>query len=130
MNERFGRDDGGRDEMNSMGLLNNSGSEAVEASEKTTHISERKCSKKFVQQGRSRFDARSVLSVREHGKRATMSVRAVSAKPENAAGGFFQHSHKGFERGEGGRDEMNSMCLIMQSDSEKSQHPVENLEWS
>ncbi len=54
-----------------MGLLNNSSSEAVEASEKTTHVSEREYSKKFVQQGRSRFDARSVLSVREHGKRAT-----------------------------------------------------------
>ncbi len=30
-----------------------------------TDISERECSKKFVQQGRSRFDARSVLPVRE-----------------------------------------------------------------
>ncbi len=35
-----------------------------------TDISERECSKKFVRQGRSRFDARSVLPVREHGKRA------------------------------------------------------------
>ena len=25
---------------------------------------------------------------------ATMSMRAEQAKPENAAGGFFQHSHK------------------------------------
>ncbi len=78
-----------------------------------TDISERECSKKhglsltegFVQQGRSRFDARSVLSVRERerrkaprlrarrsGERATVPVRAISAKPGNAAGGFFQHS--------------------------------------
>ena len=55
-------------------------------------IVSRECSKKSVQQGRSPFDARSVLSVRERGKRATMSVRAASGKPENAAGGFFQHS--------------------------------------
>jgi len=57
---------------------------------------------KGCQQGRSRFGARSVLSVREYGKTATMSVRAEQAKPENAAGlsavalakagGFFQHS--------------------------------------
>ncbi len=89
-----------------------------------TDISERECSKThalsftegFVQsspersrrKGRSPFDVRSVLPVRERerrkapslrarrsGKRATMSVRAVSAKPENAAGGFFQHSHCG-----------------------------------
>ncbi len=87
-----------------------------------TDISEGECSKKhalsftegFVQscpersrrKGRSHFDARSVLSVRERerrkapslrarrsGKMATMSVRAASAKPENAACGFFQHSH-------------------------------------
>jgi hypothetical protein len=31
---------------------------------------QRECSKKSVQQGRSPFDARSVHSVREHGKRA------------------------------------------------------------
>jgi hypothetical protein len=59
--------------------------------------------KKSVQQGRellarSRwgsplFDARSVLSVHEHGKRATCLRIAASAKARNAAGGFFQHSH-------------------------------------
>ncbi len=36
----------------------------------------RECSKKFVQQGRSHFDARSVLSVREHGKMATVPVQS------------------------------------------------------
>ena len=41
---------------------------------------------KGLQQGRSPFDTRSVLSVREPGKTATWSVRATSAKPENAAG--------------------------------------------
>jgi hypothetical protein len=34
------------------------------------------CSKKFVQQGRSPFGARSVLSVREHGKRARTPLAA------------------------------------------------------
>ncbi len=50
----------------------------------TTHISERECSKKHalslpegsLQQGRSPFDARSVLSVREHGKRARTPLAA------------------------------------------------------
>ena len=58
------------------GLLNNSRHMA-----KTSHISnqdhnERECSKKFVQQGRSPFDARSVLSVREPGKMARTPVAA------------------------------------------------------
>ncbi len=71
-------------DLSTMGLLNNSDSEPVEAPEKWTHINERECSKKhalslsegFVQQGRSPFDARSVLIVREHGKRAAVSVRS------------------------------------------------------
>jgi hypothetical protein len=36
----------------------------------------RECSKKSVQQGRSLFDARSVLSVREHGKKARTPLEA------------------------------------------------------
>ena len=44
------------------------------------------------------FDARSVLSVREHGKRATCLRVAASAKAGNAAGGFFQHSHDDTEQ--------------------------------
>jgi hypothetical protein len=36
----------------------------------------RECSKKFVQQGRSHFDARSVLIVREHGKMARTPLAA------------------------------------------------------
>jgi hypothetical protein len=40
------------------------------------------------------FDARSVLSVREHDKTATCLRVAASAKAGNAAGGFFQHSLK------------------------------------
>ncbi len=71
----------------------------------------RECLKKFVQscpepcqrKGRSLFDARSVLSVREYDKRATcLRVAAFSlrsyfgeggpAKAGNAAGDFFQHS--------------------------------------
>jgi len=39
-------------------------------------VSWRECSKKFVQQGRSLFDARSVHSVREHGKRARTPLAA------------------------------------------------------
>ncbi len=69
-------------------------SEPVEAPGKTTNISERECSKKFVQQGRSRFDARSVLpyvsaNAAKSGKSVSPKVRQ---KGENAAGGFFQHS--------------------------------------
>lgn len=65
----------------------------MDTPDKTTNLSERECSKKFVvQQGRSTFNAQSILSVCEHGKKATMSVRAASAKPGNATGGFFQHS--------------------------------------
>ena len=41
-----------------------------------THSSERECSKKFVQQGRSSFAAWSVLSVREHGKRERTPLAA------------------------------------------------------
>ncbi len=43
------------------------------------------CSKKFVQQGRSPFDARSVLSVREHGKRARTPLAAFFNIPTMAA---------------------------------------------
>ena len=42
----------------------------------TTNISWGECSKKSVQQGRSHFDARSVLIVREHGKRARTPLAA------------------------------------------------------
>ncbi len=56
----------------------------------------------FHGQGRSPSDARSVLSVREHGKRATCLREAAPAGKERSglsavalakAGGFFQHSH-------------------------------------
>ena len=49
---------------------------AINASGQMTNISERECSKKSVQQGRSPFDARSVLPVREHGKRARTPLAA------------------------------------------------------
>ncbi|MEC4672631.1 MAG: hypothetical protein VST68_00450 [Nitrospirota bacterium] len=56
----------------------------INAHDKTGIISGRECSKKhalrlsegFLQQGRSRFDARSVLSVREHGKMARTPLAA------------------------------------------------------
>jgi len=41
-----------------------------------SHHSWRECSKKSAQQGRSHFDARSVLSVREHGKMARTPLAA------------------------------------------------------
>ncbi len=59
-----------------LGLLNNS----LHTANKS-HISDQpgnggECSKKSVQQGRSRFDARSVRFVREHGKRARTPLAA------------------------------------------------------
>jgi hypothetical protein len=42
----------------------------MQAQEETAKISWPECSKMFVQQGRSHFDARSVHGVREHGKMA------------------------------------------------------------
>jgi hypothetical protein len=44
-------------------------------------ISEQEGSKKFVQQDRSHFDARSVLSVREHGKMARTPLAAFFNLP-------------------------------------------------
>ncbi len=41
----------------------------------------RVCSKKSVQQGRSPFCARSVLAVREHGKRARTPLAAFFNRP-------------------------------------------------
>ena len=54
----------------------------------------RECSKEVVQQGRSPLDERSVLSVREHGRRGTCLREAAPAKAGNAAGGFFQQTLK------------------------------------
>ncbi len=48
-----------------------------------TDISERECSKKFVQQGRSRFDARGALPVRERERREERQV----CEPEGQAKG-------------------------------------------
>jgi hypothetical protein len=48
--------------------------------------------KKGIQQGRSHFNARSVLPVRENGKMATCLRKAAPAKAGNAPSGFFPHS--------------------------------------
>ena len=58
-------------------------------------MSGKECSKKFVQQGRSHFDERSVHGVRERERREERQVCEPEGwqKGENAAGGFFQHSH-------------------------------------
>jgi len=45
--------------------------------------------KKFVQQGRSPFGARSVLSVREHGKRATMPGKPFRQSQGTLLADFF-----------------------------------------
>ncbi len=63
------------------GLLNISCPDSINTPGKTTNISEREGSKKSVQQGRSPFDARSVLLVREHGKRARTTLVAFSNIP-------------------------------------------------
>ena len=65
-----------------LGLLNNS----LHMANKS-HISDQpgnggECSKKSVQQGRSRFDARSVRFVREHGKRARTPLAAFFNIPD------------------------------------------------
>jgi len=59
-----------------MGLLNISCQEPIKAPDEPGIFKGRECSKKFVQQGRSRFDARSVLIVREHGKMARTPLAA------------------------------------------------------
>jgi hypothetical protein len=59
-----------------LGLLNISFPWQIQAQEETAIISWRECSKKFVQQGRSHFDARSVHGVREHGKMARTPLAA------------------------------------------------------
>ncbi len=75
------------------GLLNISFQWRLSAPDETDIISGRECSKKHalslsegsVQQGRSHFDARSVLIVREHGKMATCLREAASAGMEPLA---------------------------------------------
>ncbi len=52
-----------------MGLLNISRQLPIKAPDEPSIFKGRECSKKFVQQGRSRFDARSVLIVRERERR-------------------------------------------------------------
>jgi len=59
-----------------MGLLNISRQLQIKALEEPSIVKGRECSKKFVQQGRSPFDARSVLIVREHGKMARTPLAA------------------------------------------------------
>jgi len=59
-----------------LGLLNISCQEPTNAPGQKTNSSERECSKKFDQQGRSPFGERSVLIVREHGKRARTPLAA------------------------------------------------------
>ncbi len=59
-----------------MGLLNISLQQPIKVPDEPRIASGRECSKKSVQQGRSHFDERSVLIVREHGKRARTPLAA------------------------------------------------------
>jgi len=84
-----------------MGLLNISLKQPIEAPDEPRMVSGRECSKKHAlsltegslqpcpepcrRKGRSRFDERSVLIVREHGKRATCLREAASAGMEPLA---------------------------------------------
>jgi len=52
--------------------------------------------KKFVQQSRSLFDARSVLSVREHDKMARTPLAAFSNIPIKDSEGFKTHTPQRF----------------------------------
>ncbi|HBP87425.1 MAG TPA: hypothetical protein DD706_06990 [Nitrospiraceae bacterium] len=63
------------------GLVNISCPGLIKREGKMPSISEKEGSKKFVQQGRSHFDARSVLSVREHGKMARTPLTAFFNLP-------------------------------------------------
>ncbi len=65
-----------------MGLLNISLQQQVKAPHEPRIVRGRECSKKFVQQGRSPFDARSVLIVREHDKRARTPLAAFFNIPK------------------------------------------------
>ncbi len=56
--------------MGMKGLWNTSQTQNAYTRAENPIGSRRECSKKSIQQGRSPFDARSVLPVREHGKRA------------------------------------------------------------
>jgi len=73
----------------------------MHAQEEAVIISERECSKKSVQQGRSRFDARSVLSVREHDKKVRTPLAVFfnilieeGANMSCMAEGLFRFSHE------------------------------------
>jgi hypothetical protein len=58
------------------GRLNISRPWPIYSRDKQTIIRRRECSKNVAQQGRSHFDARSVLSVREHDKMARTPLAA------------------------------------------------------
>jgi len=62
--------------LSCLGLLNNSLREANKCHMSDWPDNARECSKKSVQQGRSRFAVRSVLLVREHGKTARTPLAA------------------------------------------------------
>jgi hypothetical protein len=59
-----------------VGLLNISLQLHIKAPDELRIVNGRECSKKSVQQGRSHFDARSILIVREHGKMARTPLAA------------------------------------------------------
>ena len=64
------------------GVLGNEISKAIFRQEVLGDQQRRVCSKKSVQQGRSPFCARSVLALREHGKRVRTPLAAFFNRPE------------------------------------------------
>jgi hypothetical protein len=64
-----------------MGLWNIALQQPIRALDEPRIVSGRECSKKFVQQGRSHFDERSVLIVRERERREERQV----CEPEGSA---------------------------------------------
>ncbi len=61
-----------------------------------------------------------------------ISYLYTNVRPKEQPKSFIREKelNERFERDDGGRDEMNPMCLMIRSDSESSQHRAENLEWS
>jgi hypothetical protein len=74
--------------LSSMGLRNISYQKPIDTSDEIDISHWREGSKKSVQQGRSPFDSRSVLPVREHGKLARMPLVVIFKIPSMVPSGI------------------------------------------
>ncbi len=77
-----------------MDLLNISLQQPIKGPNEPRIVSGRECSKKFVQQGLSHFDARSVLLVLEHGKRSRTPQAAFFNIPSICCWFAFSFSYQ------------------------------------